>query len=92
MNKEDQFVKVIQEYEAIIFKISSVYAQEGYEQQDLYQDIIAQLWKAFDHFREDSKISTWIYRVALNTAISSVRKIKKKNPQHQCRSACLTIF
>ncbi len=48
--------------------------------QDLYQDIVAQLWKAWGSFRGEAKISTWIYRIALNTAISGFRK-QKKSPQ-----------
>lgn len=53
---------------------------------DLYQDIVTQLWRAWKGFRGDSKISTWIYRVALNTAISGFRK-QKRNPLNQSVSA-----
>lgn len=78
MNKEARFTEVIQDNEGLIYKITSVYAKSNFDQQDLYQEIVSQLWVAFDRFRNESKISTWIYRVSLNTAITSLRKTKKK--------------
>ncbi len=56
-----------------------MYCPQDDDCKDLYQDIVAQLWKAWSGFRGDSKISTWIYRIALNTAISGFRK-QKRNP------------
>ena len=47
------------------------------DQKDLYQEIVAQLWTAYGKFREEAKVSTWIYRIALNTAITMLRKDKK---------------
>ncbi len=78
MSKETRFTDLIKENEGIIYKITSVYTQTSYDQQDLYQEIVVQLWGAFDRFKNESKVSTWIYRVALNTAISSLRKTKRK--------------
>jgi RNA polymerase sigma-70 factor (ECF subfamily) len=46
--------------------------------QDLFQEIVIQLWKSFENFRNESKISTWMYRVALNTALSEKRRSKTK--------------
>jgi RNA polymerase sigma-70 factor (ECF subfamily) len=74
MGKEVQFIAVIKRYEGVIFKITTIYTDNKDDQQDLYQDIVYQLWKSFDSFRNESKISTWLYRVALNTALTSVRK------------------
>ena len=48
------------------------------DQKDVFQDIILQLWKSFETFRGESEISTWIYRVSLNTVLAKVRKEKKK--------------
>lgn len=48
------------------------------DQQDLFQEIICQLWKAYDSFRNESQFSTWMYRVAVNTAIVFLKKDKKK--------------
>ena len=77
MNKEDVFTKLIRDNEGIIFKISSMYTKDSQDHKDLYQDIVYQLWKSFDSFRQESKISTWLYRVAMNTAITQVKKENK---------------
>ena len=77
MRKEDEFVKVIKTHEAIIFKITTIYTDHREDQKDLYQDIVFQLWKSFDSFRNESKISTWMYRVALNTALTHLKKSKR---------------
>ncbi|NNF19928.1 MAG: sigma-70 family RNA polymerase sigma factor [Flavobacteriaceae bacterium] len=78
MTKEEAFVAIIQEHEGIIYKITTVYTNSVSEQQDLYQDIVYQLWRAYDSFRGESKVSTWMYRVALNTAFSRIRKEKRQ--------------
>ena len=78
MTKEEAFVAIIQEHEGVIYKITTVYTNSVSEQQDLYQDIVYQLWKAYDSFRGDSKVSTWMYRVALNTAFSRIRKENRR--------------
>lgn len=61
----------------LIYKVCRIYAYNEVDRQDLYQEIIIQLWKAYQTFRAESKFSTWLYRVSLNTAISGLRK--KKN-------------
>lgn len=76
MNKQKEFIQRIREHEGIIYKISRVYFELEEDQQDLYQEIVYQLWKSFDSFRGQSKWSTWMYRVALNTAISFLKKNK----------------
>ncbi|MGI9551835.1 MAG: RNA polymerase sigma factor, partial [Aurantibacter sp.] len=48
------------------------------DQQDLYQDIVYQLWKSYDTFRGEAKISTWMYRIALNTALTRLKKKKRQ--------------
>lgn len=78
MNKQKEFIKLIQENEGIIYKISRVYFDREDDQKDLYQEIVYQLWKSFDSFNAKSKWSTWMYRVALNTAISFLKKDKSK--------------
>ena len=78
MSKTAEFTQLISENEGAIFKITSVYTEDRDSQKDLYQEIVLQLWKAFDAFKGDSKKSTWLYRVALNTAISHLRKSKKQ--------------
>lgn len=78
MRKEEAFTQIIKENEGIIFKITSVYTNTSEDQKDLYQEIVFQLWRGFESFRGDSKISTWMYRVALNTAFTHLRKEKRK--------------
>jgi RNA polymerase sigma-70 factor (ECF subfamily) len=58
----------------MLYKVCRVYAYSDADRQDLFQEIVIQLWKAYPKFKGDSKISTWLYRVALNTAISGLRK------------------
>lgn len=77
MGKEESFTRIIMENEGVIFKITTIYTQNEQDQKDLYQEIVYQLWKSFDSFRNESKISTWMYRVALNTAINQLNKGKK---------------
>jgi RNA polymerase sigma-70 factor (ECF subfamily) len=69
---------LIQEHEGIIYKISRVYFDQEEDQKDLYQEIVYQLWKSYDSFDDRSKWSTWMYRVALNTAISFLKRDKSK--------------
>ena len=78
MTDKTEFVRVIQENEALIYKVSKVYSNSREDEQDLYQEIVYQLWKSFSSFRNESKVSTWMYRIALNTAISNLNKEKRK--------------
>ena len=74
MGKEEEFSQMIRDHEGIIFKITTLYTHNRQDQNDLYQDIVYQLWKSFDSFRQESKRSTWMYRVAMNTAITHIKK------------------
>lgn len=78
MRKEAAFTAMIKDNEGIIFKLSRAYCDHLEDQKDLYQEIVYQLWKGFASFRGDAKRSTWMYRVALNTAFSYLRKEKRK--------------
>ncbi|HUR30178.1 MAG TPA: sigma-70 family RNA polymerase sigma factor [Saprospiraceae bacterium] len=73
---EKEFERQINAHESLIFKVCRVYAFTDADRQDLFQEIVIQLWKAFPRFKGDSKFSTWLYRVALNTAITGLRKKK----------------
>lgn len=76
--KEKEFLRLICEHEGMIHKICHVYAADALAKQDLFQEIVIQLWKSFENFRKESKISTWMYRVALNTALTEKRRSKTK--------------
>lgn len=69
---------MVQSHQGIVHKICGIYTDSAFDHQDLYQEIIIQLWKSFAGFRGESKYSTWIYRIALNTAISDLRKKKRR--------------
>ena len=73
---EKSFLKIVDENQAIIYKVCRMYRDSKEDQEDLFQEIVLQLWKAFPKFREESKISTWMYRIALNTALAIFRKNK----------------
>lgn len=77
MSNTAEFTQLISENEGAIFKITSVYTNDRDSQKDLYQEIVLQLWNSFDAFKGASKRGTWLYRIALNTAISFLRKSKK---------------
>ena len=78
MQDKTAFVAIIKENEGILYKITRVYTDTTEDQKDLYQEIVYQLWKSFDSFKGNSKISTWMYRIALNTAIAYLNKSKKR--------------
>ena len=73
---EQEFVSIIRENERIIYKVCYLYTTPHATLNDLYQDVVLNLWKAYPKFRQECKVSTWIYRIALNTCISFIRKEK----------------
>lgn len=78
MLNKNEFVEIIKENEGLIYKVTKVYTTNEDDRQDLYQEIVYQLWKSFASFRNEAKISTWMYRIALNTAIAYLHKEKRK--------------
>lgn len=60
----------------MIFKVCHLYCRTETDREDLFQEIVFQLWRSFGSFRGQSAVTTWMYRVALNTAISGTRKNK----------------
>ena len=73
---ERQFEKDITEHELLLLKVCHIYAYTAVDRQDLFQEIVIQLWKAYPNFKGNSKLSTWMYRVAINTAITGLRRKK----------------
>ena len=74
---EHRFVANLERHQNIVHKICRIYTNDQDSHNDLFQEITIQLWKAFPKFRGDAKFSTWMYRVALNTAITLYRKSKR---------------
>lgn len=73
---KEEFLVLVDENQNIIHKVSRMYRNTVEDQEDLFQDIVLQLWKAYPSFRAESKVSTWMYRIALNTAMALFRKKK----------------
>lgn len=76
----NDFLRMIQENKGIIIKICTSYCKTNNDREDLAQEIIYHLWKSGKSFNQDYKFSTWMYRVALNVAISFYRREKKAIP------------
>lgn len=77
-NKEKQFTSLIEEYKRVIFKICYMYATDGDNFKDLYQEVIINLWRGYDSYQGKAKLSSWIYRVGLNTCISFYRQQQRR--------------
>ncbi|PQL90856.1 RNA polymerase sigma factor [Apibacter adventoris] len=75
---ESEFSELIQKNQGIIHKICRIYTTNEEDSQDLFQEIVLQLWKSYKSFKGNSKFTTWMYRVALNTAITLFRKSNRK--------------
>jgi len=71
---EKEFLDMINAHRSIIYKVCNLYIKEKEYRRDLFQEIVLQLWRSFPTFRKEAKASTWMYRVALNTAISQFRR------------------
>ncbi len=71
------FENIIKEYHNIIFKICKVYSSSEYFD-DLYQEMLIAIWKSLKNFKHNSSMSTWIYKVVLNTALSYRKKVDRK--------------
>jgi len=75
--QKDEFLDILGKNVGIILKIARAYTVNVADKEDLINDIALELWKSFRRFKGDSKVSTWIYRVALNTSMNYKRKREK---------------
>lgn len=86
MREDEQqriFVEWLKSHEGLFFKVVRAYAFSPQDQEDLFQEISAQVWRSIPSFRGDSAVTTWIYRVALNTAIAWTQKERKHHDGKQ---------
>jgi len=74
---------IIRENQGIIYKVCNIYCDLEEDRNDLFQEIVAQLWKSYPTFRNESKVTTWMYRVGLNTAITTFKKSKRRPDRNQ---------
>jgi RNA polymerase sigma factor (sigma-70 family) len=77
-SKETLFLQTIGQNKGMLFKICRIYQYDPQDRDDLLQEIVLQLWTVFDLYRGESKITSWMYRVALNTAITFFKKQKRR--------------
>lgn len=73
-----EFISVITKNQGIIHKVCGIYCDTQEDREDMFQEIVTQLWKSYPTFRNESKVTTWMYRVALNTAITFFKKDKRR--------------
>lgn len=93
--EKEKFISVIKDNQNLIFKICYSYCKDSEDRKDLQQEIMIQLWNSFTKFDGRVKISTWIYRIALNTAISFYRKdciYKEKTVSIDASIISISIF
>ena len=79
MNEQEQrFLGLVEQHRQIIYKVCFMYASDDETIGDLYQEVVLNLWKAFPQFRGDSKLVTWVYRIAVNTCVTWLRSSKRR--------------
>lgn len=92
ITKSDIFLSVIQANKGIIYKVANAYCSNAEDRKDLVQEIIVQLWKSFDNYKDQYKYSTWMYRIALNVAISFYRKENRRKQVSNSLSDSILYF
>ncbi|MGC4130373.1 MAG: sigma-70 family RNA polymerase sigma factor [Bergeyella sp.] len=78
-SKEKEFLERMEKHKGVVFKIARMYMDNADDQKDLFQEITYQVWKSYDKFEGKSEFSTWLYRIALNTAIVFLKSEKKRS-------------
>ncbi len=78
--QEHIFLEHLNRHQAILYKVCKMYTDDREDQEDLKQEMVYQLWRSYPSFKEQSQFSTWMYRVALNTAILHLKKSKRTVP------------
>lgn len=91
MNQEQEFSEFVHRHKSTIYTVCYMFSKDNDEVQDLFQDILTNLWTGFDSFRGEAQQKSWVWRVALNTCISVERK-KKKRPQSAQLSMNIDLY
>jgi RNA polymerase sigma factor (sigma-70 family) len=78
---ESEFVALVNTHRGAVRRVVNTYAAAPSEREELFQEIVYQLWRAFPSFRHESSALTWVYRIAVNTAITAVRR-QARQPEH----------
>ena len=76
VDRHGVYLAILEKHKGIVFKVARSYCSNEFDREDLVQEIFAQIWRSLDTYNDSFKITTWMYRVALNVAISFYRKDK----------------
>ncbi len=85
MDKEEQknfFREIITQHKGILFKVARLYCRNEEDRQDLLQEMMIQIWQSLPRYNDQYKMSTWLYRISLNVAISCFRKSSKREERY----------
>ena len=76
-DKEKEFAQIVKEHKRRIYTVCYMFSKDADEVADLFQEILINMWKGFSSFRGDSSVSTWIWRISLNTCINTSKKSRR---------------
>ena len=82
VERHELYLDILEKHKGIVFKVARSYCSNEFDREDLVQEILAQIWRSLDSYNDAFKVSTWMYRVALNVAISVYRKDKSAAYKH----------
>jgi len=85
-SQQDAFLARIREHQGVLSRLARAYASTPEDRRDLEQEMLVQLWRAFASYRGEARFSTWMYRVALNTALMGKRALSRR-PESRLSSA-----
>lgn len=93
MQRKDsaEFSAMLAEHNGLIYKVCYLYAEDADHLKDLYQEVVANIWQGLDSFNGKSKLSTWIYRVAINTCVSYMRKNSRHSSARPIDEVALAV-
>ena len=82
VERHQLYLDILEKHKGIVFKVARSYCSNEFDREDLVQEILAQIWRSLDTYNDAFKVTTWMYRVALNVAISFYRKDKSAAYKH----------
>ncbi len=89
---KDVFLTFLESHKGIIYKVANAYCKDVHQREDVIQEIIIQLWTSFENYNSQYQASTWVYRIALNTAISFYRKTRRHQNNTRSLSPIIEYF
>ena len=77
LSKKEKFIEILKNHKGILYKVITIYCSDENDKKDLEQEILIQIWKSIDKYDDTYAITTWLYRISMNVAISHYRKVFK---------------